>query len=345
MRQPEVPVLETPKKQPSEPTTSTAKSPKSLQTPPASPLKILNNSPSPSGVNRRTAVLFTRKAQAALKKPETPSKEEAVIAETTELLLQAKSTKKTTRGKRSSGKSSSSSQSKQLGEPGFLGLPGPSGSSGRRSGGGDSGEKKSFEAIPDSFRVYRGGQDREISDSDDSNLSFTGSTCSSCSGFSGSGTESEFGSSSDDGSFCDTEMSTSETEPFPEKPLLEPLKLVWAKCRGYPWYPALIIDPDIPTGFVHNGVPLPAPPADVLALKANYPDEQVFLVLFFDAKRTWQWLPAAKLELLGVNKELDQSKLVESRKPTERKAVNKAYQEALHYHSQVSSADGPAGKL
>lgn len=141
----------------------------------------------------RTAVLFTRKAQAALKKPETPSKEEAVIAETTELLLQAKSTKKTTRGKRSSGKSSSSSQSKQLGEPGFLGLPGPSGSSGRRSGGGDSGEKKSFEAIPDSFRVYRGGQDREISDSDDSNLSFTGSTCSSCSGFSGSGTESEFG--------------------------------------------------------------------------------------------------------------------------------------------------------
>ncbi|XP_039438524.1 bromodomain-containing protein homolog isoform X1 [Culex pipiens pallens] len=343
---PEVPVMETPKKQPSEPTTSTAKSPKSLQTPPASPLKILNNSPSPSGVNRRTAVLFTRKAQAALKKPETPSKEETVIAETTELLLQAKSTKKTTRGKRSSGKSSSSSQSKQLGEPGFLGLPGPSGSSsGRRSGGGDSGEKKSFEAIPDSFRVYRGGQDREISDSDDSNLSFTGSTCSSCSGFSGSGTESEFGSSSDDGSFCDTEMSTSETEPFPEKPLLEPLKLVWAKCRGYPWYPALIIDPDIPTGFVHNGVPLPAPPADVLALKANYPDEQVFLVLFFDAKRTWQWLPAAKLELLGVNKELDQSKLVESRKPTERKAVNKAYQEALHYHSQVSSADGPAGKL
>ncbi|KAL1374221.1 hypothetical protein pipiens_018219 [Culex pipiens pipiens] len=186
-------------------------------------------------------------------------------------------------------------------------------------------EKKSFEAIPDSFRVYRGGQDREISDSDDSNLSFTGSTCSSCSGFSGSGTESEFGSS-DDGSFCDTEMSTSETEPFPEKPLLEPLKLVWAKCRGYPWYPALIIDPDIPTGFVHNGVPLPAPPADVLALKANYPDEQVFL-------------------LLGVNKELDQSKLVESRTPTERTAVNKAYQEALHYHSQVSSADGPAGKL
>ncbi|XP_055603021.1 bromodomain-containing protein homolog [Uranotaenia lowii] len=343
----EIPVLETPKKTSTEPAPF-SKSPKQQQTPAVSPLKALNSSPSPSGVNRRTAVLFTRKAQAALKKPENPSKEEAAIAETTELLQ--KTAKKGGRGKRGGSSKTKGSGANAAGPSGlgaggdgagFLGLPGPSGTN-RRSGE----EKKSFDAIPDSFRVYRGGQDREISDSEDSNLSFTGSTCSSCSGFSGSGTDSEFGSSSmdDDQSFCDSEMSTSETEVFPEKPLLEPLKLVWAKCRGYPWYPALIIDPEIPTGFVHNGVPLPAPPTDVLALKANY-EEQVFLVLFFDVKRTWQWLPANKLELLGVNKELDQSKLVESRKPTERKAVNKAYQEALHYHSQVSSADGPVGKL
>jgi bromodomain and PHD finger-containing protein 1 len=81
-----------------------------------------------------------------------------------------------------------------------------------------------------------------------------------------------------------------------------------------------------------------------MALRKNA-DDSVFLVLFFDVKRTWQWLPADKLELLGIDKELDQSKLIESRKPTDRKAVSRAYQEALHYQSQVSSANGPAGKL
>uniref|UniRef100_A0A1A9W124 Peregrin n=1 Tax=Glossina brevipalpis TaxID=37001 RepID=A0A1A9W124_9MUSC len=125
------------------------------------------------------------------------------------------------------------------------------------------------------------------------------------------------------------------------KPPLEPLQLVWAKCRGYPWYPALILDPKTPKGYVYNGVPLPAPPNDVLALRKNYPqDIEVFLVLFFDAKRTWQWLPANKLDILGIDKQLDQQKLVESRKPTERKAVKKAYQDALHYQSQVSDLEG-----
>lgn len=67
-------------------------------------------------------------------------------------------------------------------------------------------------------------------------------------------------------------------------------------------------------------------------------------MLFFDAKRTWQWLPSAKLELLGKNKLIDESKLVESRKPADKKAVRKAYEEALHYHSQVTKKR-PEGKL
>lgn len=125
-------------------------------------------------------------------------------------------------------------------------------------------------------------------------------------------------------------------------PKLEPLQLVWAKCRGYPWYPALIIDPETPRGFIYNGVALPAPPSDVLALRKNC-TEPVFLVLFFDVKRTWQWLPPDKLEILGLEKRLDEAKLVESRKAAERKAVKKAYENALQYQSQVTDENqGPA---
>lgn len=117
----------------------------------------------------------------------------------------------------------------------------------------------------------------------------------------------------------------------------EPLQLVWAKCRGYPWYPALIINPTIPKGFIYNGVPLPTPPKDVLELRKDK-TEPVYLVLFFDAKRTWQWLPPNKLERLGVNDQVDKSKLTESRKQS--KAVRKAYEDALHYNSQVTDLTG-----
>ncbi|XP_017149442.2 peregrin [Drosophila miranda] len=138
----------------------------------------------------------------------------------------------------------------------------------------------------------------------------------------------------------DAEVVTMTRHHNSHKPTLEPLQLVWAKCRGYPWYPALILDPKTPKGFVYNGVPLPAPPTDVLALRKNCLDDIVFLVLFFDVKRTWQWLPANKLDILGIDKKLDQQKLIESRKPAERKAVKKAYQDALHYQSQVSDLEG-----
>ena len=71
---------------------------------------------------------------------------------------------------------------------------------------------------------------------------------------------------------------------------LEPLDLVWAKCRGYPWYPALIINPKMPrTGYLHNGVPIPVPPQDVLDMASTHTTPH-FLILFFDSKRTWQWL-------------------------------------------------------
>lgn len=42
----------------------------------------------------------------------------------------------------------------------------------------------------------------------------------------------------------------------------------------------------MPAGYMHNGVPIPAPPEEVLALKSTC-KEPVHLVLFFDTKRTW----------------------------------------------------------
>ena len=117
---------------------------------------------------------------------------------------------------------------------------------------------------------------------------------------------------------------------------LEPLDLVWAKCRGYPWYPALIINPKMPrTGYLHNGVPIPVPPQDVLDM-ANSHTSPHFLILFFDAKRTWQWLTRDKLEPLGVDSELDKAKLVQSKKPSEKKAVKKAYEDAILHRCRVT---------
>merc|ERR1712088_753446 len=117
---------------------------------------------------------------------------------------------------------------------------------------------------------------------------------------------------------------------------LEPLDLVWAKCRGYPWYPALIINPKMPrTGYFHNGVPIPVPPQDVLQLADSHTRPH-YLILFFDTKRTWQWLPRDKLEPLGVNTELDKTKLVQSKKAGERKAVKKAYEEAILHRCRVT---------
>uniref|UniRef100_A0A7M4E4S5 Bromodomain and PHD finger containing 3 n=1 Tax=Crocodylus porosus TaxID=8502 RepID=A0A7M4E4S5_CROPO len=120
---------------------------------------------------------------------------------------------------------------------------------------------------------------------------------------------------------------------------LEPLELVWAKCRGYPSYPALIIDPKMPReGLLHNGVPIPVPPLDVLKLgeqRQTEAGEKLFLVLFFDNKRTWQWLPRDKVLPLGVDDTVDKLKMMEGRKTSIRKSVQVAYDRAMIHMSRV----------
>ncbi|KAM4643691.1 peregrin isoform 2-T3 [Discoglossus pictus] len=127
----------------------------------------------------------------------------------------------------------------------------------------------------------------------------------------------------------------SEDEDSP----LDALDLVWAKCRGYPSYPALIIDPKMPRdGVFHHGVPIPVPPVDVLKLgeqMTQEAQEHLYLVLFFDNKRTWQWLPRTKLVPLGVNRELDKEKMLEGRKSNIRKSVQIAYDRAMQHRNKV----------
>ncbi|XP_032348410.1 bromodomain-containing protein 1 isoform X2 [Camelus ferus] len=121
--------------------------------------------------------------------------------------------------------------------------------------------------------------------------------------------------------------------------VLEPLKVVWAKCSGYPSYPALIIDPKMPrVPGHHNGVTIPAPPLDVLKIGEHMQtkaDEKLFLVLFFDNKRSWQWLPKSKMVPLGVDETIDKLKMMEGRNSSIRKAVRVAFDRAMTHLSRV----------
>ena len=73
----------------------------------------------------------------------------------------------------------------------------------------------------------------------------------------------------------------------------QPLDLVWAKCKGYPWYPALIMNPELATQepLLHGDEELPQPNDDVIQMGNQYNDiadgEVHHLVLFFDQRRTW----------------------------------------------------------
>nr|XP_040028957.1 bromodomain-containing protein 1-like isoform X4 [Gasterosteus aculeatus aculeatus] len=128
---------------------------------------------------------------------------------------------------------------------------------------------------------------------------------------------------------------------------LEPLKLVWAKCSGYPSYPALIVDPHMPrVGCQHNGVSIPMPPMDVLRIgeQMQYKaEENLYLVLFFDNKRSWQWLPRSKMVPLGMDKTIDKIKMMEGRTSSIRKAVQVAYSRAINHLSIVQ--DEPVSDL
>nr|XP_020449120.1 bromodomain-containing protein 1-like isoform X1 [Monopterus albus] len=122
--------------------------------------------------------------------------------------------------------------------------------------------------------------------------------------------------------------------------VLEPLKLVWAKCSGYPSFPALIVDPTVRrTMCQHRGVEVPQPPRGVLRAGERMQfrsAEKLFLVHFFDSKRSWQWLPRSKMAPFGINQTLDRIKLTEARSYHIRKAVRLGFDQAMNHLTCVS---------
>ncbi|KAE8296628.1 Bromodomain-containing protein 1 [Larimichthys crocea] len=121
-----------------------------------------------------------------------------------------------------------------------------------------------------------------------------------------------------------TKISSEVWKPTAASPLvLEPLKLVWAKCSGYPSYPALIMEPRVRrTVSHHNGVELPLPPVDVL--RAG------------ERMQFRQWLPRSKMAPFGVNQTLDKIKLTEARSSWIRKAVRLAFDRAMNHLNRVN---------
>ena len=52
-----------------------------------------------------------------------------------------------------------------------------------------------------------------------------------------------------------------------------------------------------------------------------------------------QWLPQQKLQLLGQNHKVDDTKLYEGKKPSLRKSVQQAFARALSYKEQTSTRE------
>ncbi|XP_078805323.1 bromodomain-containing protein 1 isoform X5 [Oryzias latipes] len=100
--------------------------------------------------------------------------------------------------------------------------------------------------------------------------------------------------------------------------VLEPLKVVWAKCSGYPSFPALIMEPRArKTPLWDRGGRLPKPPPDVL--RAG------------ERKQFRQWLPRSKMAPIGINDTSDRMKLKEARSSSFRKTVQLAFQRAMRH--------------
>uniref|UniRef100_A0A3Q3EHX1 Bromodomain containing 1b n=1 Tax=Labrus bergylta TaxID=56723 RepID=A0A3Q3EHX1_9LABR len=114
---------------------------------------------------------------------------------------------------------------------------------------------------------------------------------------------------------------------------------------------SFLVSPKLPTQRTRlhtQRVELPRPPQDVLRAGERMQfrsAEKLFLVHFFDSRRSWQWLPRSKMAPFGINQTLDRMKLKEARCSSIRKAVRLAFERAMDHLNRVSSEHELSGAL
>lgn len=124
----------------------------------------------------------------------------------------------------------------------------------------------------------------------------------------------------------------------------DPGDLVWAKQRGWPWFPAQVVDPfitqeeakmlktEMPSRqIIEMGPEWAQGPKKATSGRRTNKDVKenlLYLVLFFDKKRSWGWIPEKHLSAMLLNsaagRTTDLQMLKFSPKPAARKDIKEA---------------------
>ncbi|XP_011270325.1 hypothetical protein CAOG_08705 [Capsaspora owczarzaki ATCC 30864] len=109
--------------------------------------------------------------------------------------------------------------------------------------------------------------------------------------------------------------------PVPEDLLY---RVVWAKAKGFPWYPGEIVDRNDPFSSVSEAARVI--PQSVVDL--HHENESSILVCFFDKKRSWLWIAPDQIACLGVDSQVDKIKLASCHKSSMRSSIKEAFEVA-----------------